>query len=44
MVENRAGTTAVVSACFVAGVVLMAWRVYLFARLVFAVERYVDRQ
>lgn len=28
---------------FVAGIVLMAWWVYLFARLVFAVERYADR-
>lgn len=29
---------------FVASIVFMAWWVYLFARLVFAVERYVDRR
>jgi hypothetical protein len=29
---------------FVTGIVLVAWWVYLFARLVFAVERYVDRR
>ncbi len=33
----------VLMSLFVAGIVLMAWWVYLFARLVFAVERYVDR-
>lgn len=37
-------TGTVLPLLFVAGIVLMAWWIPLFAHLVFAVERYVDRR